>query len=64
MYNEDFILNCISIIGALVALAFITFGVILGNELYSKNIEIQDVKQMDDGYYVMIDNRIYYKGVK
>ena len=62
MDNEDFILNLV--IWSLVALAFITFGVILGNELYSKNIEIQDVKQMDDGYYVMIDNRIYYKGVK
>ena len=62
MDSEDFILNLV--IWSLVVLAFITFGVLLGGELSSKNIEIQDVKQMDDGYYVMIDNRVYYKGVK
>ena len=40
------------------------FGIIVGYTigfLAEKTIEIQDIKSVDNGYYITINNEIYYK---
>ena len=39
-------------------------GVIVGCEEAYKPIEVQDIKQVENGYYITVSNEIYYKEVE
>jgi hypothetical protein len=51
-------------ISPIVMALFTIFGIIIGFTLgfcRGKLMEIQDIKQVDNGYYITINNEIYYK---
>ena len=60
MDSEDFMISFV--VGLGTALILILLGFMIGKELYCRNFEVQDIKQIDSGYYITIDNKIYYKG--
>lgn len=41
----------------------ILIGFLIGVSLFYEEIKVQDIKQVDNGYYITINNEIYYKEV-
>lgn len=41
----------------------ILIGSLIGVSLSYEEIKVQDIKQVDNGYYITINNEIYYKEV-
>ena len=41
----------------------ILIGFLMGVSLSYEKIKVQDIKQVDNGYYITINNEIYYKEV-
>lgn len=41
----------------------ILIGFLIGISLSYEEIKVQDIKQVDNGYYITINNEIYYKEV-
>lgn len=41
----------------------ILIGFLIGVSLSYEEIKVQDIKQVDNGYYITINNEIYYKEV-
>ncbi len=39
----------------------ILIGVLIGVSSSYEEIKVQDIKQVDNGYYITINNEIYYK---
>ena len=51
-----------SIFNGIAAAAFLIFGMLFGLIICSNpEIEIQDIRQVENGYYVTINDEIYYK---
>nr|DAY61364.1 MAG TPA: hypothetical protein [Caudoviricetes sp.] len=42
---------------------FILIGFLIGILVSYEEIKVQDIKQVDNGYYITINNEIYYKEV-
>ena len=53
--DEDFL-------AVLFILAIFLFGLVVGCVI-SETVEIQEIKQVDKGYYITINDEIYYKEV-
>lgn len=45
------------------ALIILLLGVLIGSTILTDSIEIQEIKQVDKGYYITINDEIYYKEV-
>lgn len=41
----------------------ILIGFLIGVSLSYEEIKVQEIKQVDNGYYITINNEIYYKEV-
>lgn len=41
----------------------ILIGFLMGVSLSYEEIKIQDIKQVDNGYYITVNSKIYYKEV-
>ena len=46
-----------------IMLFLVLIGILIGAILSYEEINIQDVKQINDEYYITINNEIYYKEV-
>lgn len=42
---------------------FLLIGLLIGILVSYEEIKVQDIKQVDNGYYITINNEIYYKEV-
>ena len=42
---------------------FLLIGFLIGILVSYEEIKVQDIKQVDNGYYITINNEIYYKEV-
>ena len=53
--------DCELFISLVIGLTLWLLGIAFGGVIFCKSIEIQEIKQVDNGYYITINNEIYYK---
>lgn len=63
MHDDEFVLKCLGVIVLMVVMTTLfIFSIIDKINKPSIDInEIQDIKEVDNGYYITINNEIYYK---